>query len=52
MINKPSPLNRDYNRDPNIEALKKRGVINHGSTLEGLGFRVQDKAAQGQQIKG
>ena len=27
------PLSRDYNRDPNIEALKKKGFINHGSTL-------------------
>ena len=27
------PLNRDYNRDPYIKALKRRGVINHGSTL-------------------
>ena len=34
MINKPPPLNRDYDRDPNIKALKRRGLINHGSTLE------------------
>ena len=27
MINKPPPLNRDYNRDPNIKALKRGGVI-------------------------
>ena len=27
------PLNRDYNRDPNIWALKRRGFMNHGSTL-------------------
>ena len=32
-MNKPPPLNRDYNRDPNIKALKTRGFINHGSTL-------------------
>ena len=32
VINKPPPLNRDYNRDPNIKALKRRGFINHGST--------------------
>ena len=36
MINKPPPLNRDYNRDPNIKALKRRGFINHGSTLSSL----------------
>ena len=33
LINKPPPLNRDYNRDPNIHALKRRGFINQGSTL-------------------
>ena len=33
MIDKPPPLNRDYNRDPNIQALKRRGFINQGSTL-------------------
>ena len=33
MINKPPPLNRDDNKDPNIKALKRRGFINHGSTL-------------------
>ena len=33
MINNPPPLNRDYSRDPNIKALKRRGFINHGSTL-------------------
>ena len=33
MINKPPPLNRDYDKGPNIEALKRRGFINHGSTL-------------------
>ena len=30
---KTRPLNRDYNRGPNIMALKRRGFINHGSTL-------------------
>ena len=34
MINKPPPLNRDYDRDPNIKALKRRGFLNHGSTLD------------------
>ena len=33
MINEPPSLNRDYNRDPNMKALKRRGVINQGSTL-------------------
>ena len=33
LINKPPSLNRDYKRDPNIQALKKRGFIHHGSTL-------------------
>ena len=27
LIRKPPPLNRDYNRDPNIEALKRRGLF-------------------------
>ena len=29
----PLPLIKDYNRDPNMKALKRRGCINHGSTL-------------------
>ena len=33
MINKPPPLIRDDNMDPNITALKSRGFINYGSTL-------------------
>ena len=33
MINKPPPHNMGYNRDPDIKALKRRGFINHGSTL-------------------
>ena len=38
MINKPPPLYREYNRDPNIKARKRRGgFMNHGSTL---GVRV------------
>ena len=32
LINKPPPLSRDYNRDPYIKALKRRGFIDHGST--------------------
>ena len=32
LINKPPPLNRGGNRDPSIEALQRRGLINHGST--------------------
>ena len=38
MMNNPPPLNRDYKRDPNSKALRKKGFINHGSTL---GFKVQ-----------
>ena len=26
-------LSRDYNRDPNIRAFERRGVVNHNSTL-------------------
>ena len=33
MTNNPPPLHRDYDRDPNIKALKRKGFINHGSTL-------------------
>ena len=33
LINKPSPLNRDDNRDPNIKALKRSCLIYHGSTF-------------------
>ena len=33
LINKPPPLNRDYKREPNTRALKRRGFMNHGSTL-------------------
>ena len=36
LINKPPTLHRDYNTDPNIQALVRRGFINlisHGSTL-------------------
>ena len=36
MINKPSPLDTDSNKDPKIKALKRRGLINHGSTLSPL----------------
>ena len=28
-----SPLNMGYNKDPNIENLKRSGFINHGFTL-------------------
>ena len=33
LITKPPPLNRDYNGDPNIKALKRKGFTNQGSTL-------------------
>ena len=32
-MNKPPPLNRAYYRDLNIKAFKRRGFINHRSTL-------------------
>ena len=38
MINEPHPLNRDYNGDPNMKALKRRGFITHGSTLVSFGW--------------
>ena len=34
MINKPPPPNRDYNRDPNIQAHKRKRFLNQGSTLK------------------
>ena len=37
-IDKPLPPYRNYTRDPNIRAVKRKGFINHGSTL---GVRVQ-----------
>ena len=33
VIRNPLPLNRDYSRDAKIEALKRRGAVNHGSTF-------------------
>ena len=33
---------RDYNRDPNIKALKRRRVINHGSTSSFHGLPLLD----------
>ena len=32
-ITATTPLNRDYNWDPNIQTLKKEGFMNHVSTL-------------------
>ena len=43
LINKPFALNRDYNKDRNIQALKRRGFLNHGSTL----LRTQGSRVQG-----
>ena len=43
-IIKPPPLNRDYNRDPNLKALKSKGVIDHGFTLRVQGFRFRVRA--------
>ena len=36
LTNKPPPLNKAYNRDPNIKALQRKRFSNHGSTLESL----------------
>ena len=36
-MNKPPPINRNCNKDPNFKALKRKGFINHESTLWGLG---------------
>ena len=33
MINKTTPRNRDYSRDPNIKTFKRSKFINYGSTL-------------------
>ena len=33
LINKLPPPNRDYNRNPNIKALKRWGFISQGSSL-------------------
>ena len=33
-MNKPFPLNMDYDRDHKIKALKGRGFTNHGSRLQ------------------
>ena len=32
LIKKPPPLNGHHNGDPGIQALKRRGFMNHGST--------------------
>ena len=42
LIDRPPPLNSDYNRDTSIKALERRWFINHGSTL---GFRKETTAA-------
>ena len=36
MINEPPPLNGDYNKDPNINALKRKGFINQRSALDNI----------------
>ena len=38
LINEPPPLNRDYTRDPNTKAVKRRWFLNHGSTLSHASF--------------
>ena len=37
MINHPPPVSGEYNRNPNIKALKGRGPIHHGSTVPPFG---------------
>ena len=54
MIKKPPPLNMGYNRNPRIEALKRKGVYQSGlyitsigaqwCALENLGRRVGELA--------
>ena len=41
LINKPPPLNRDYNRDPHIKTLKRPGLLIMGLQYLGgsYGFR-------------
>ena len=34
LMNNPPP-NKDYNREPDFEALKWRAILNQGSTLRG-----------------
>ena len=46
MIKKNPPLDRDSNRDPNIKAMKRRGVINHGSPLG-----LQGSVLQGAELR-
>ena len=42
-------MNRDYNRDPNIMALERRGFIHHGYTLCAVvaGYSAADEFATG-----
>ena len=42
----PLPLNRDYHRDPNIQALRRRGFIHQGSELIHLGGLDQVRVPQ------
>ena len=54
MINKLPPLNRGYNRDPNITAPKRRGFINHGFTLQAakiVGPRVEGSVYRPQSFR-
>ena len=43
MTNKPSPLNRDYNRDPKIKAPERKGFIHQVST-SGLTYSSDGQA--------
>ena len=42
----PLPLDRDYSRDPNIQALRRRGFIHQGSKLIRLGGLDQVRVPQ------
>ena len=48
MINVPPPLNRDYNRDPNIKALKGGGLLIMGlhDPKIGVGYRSPGSFSQ------
>ena len=39
-MNKLPPLNRDYNRHPNIKTLQRKGFVNQGPTLS-VNFQVE-----------
>ena len=46
MVHKPNPLNKDYNRDPNLKALERKGLLDQGPQYSGalgyLGIALRD----------